>query len=369
MNSFSFIMILNGAVFGSSLILSYLLGFFCIHLSYRFECLDNPSEIKNHQKPIPFLGGVSVFFSFWIVIFFGIWVANVFDQKVDFLAGAQQILSGVIYLTPKILSIFLGGLVILLVGFFDDRFRWSPLQKMLGQILAVAILMSTGLRIDLVINLGAWGYLATFVWALLIINAFNFIDSLDGHCAGIALISSLIFFWVVQIIHQPLGGLLLITFAGALAGFLIHNFKPAKIFLGDNGSLFVGYMMAAFTLLCRYHRPTASFATSFIPVLIFGVPIYDTLSVVVVRLWRGIPPWQGDRNHFAHRLVKIGMSEKVAVLFSYFVAFTIGNVAILSTQVNFFGAIIIGVIFVSVLLVIAFMEFYVTKGLHIERRA
>jgi UDP-GlcNAc:undecaprenyl-phosphate GlcNAc-1-phosphate transferase len=144
-------------------------------------------------------------------------------------------------------------------------------------------------------------------------------------------------------------------------GLLIHNFKPAKIYAGDNGSLFIGYMMAAFTLLGTYRSHSGTYITSFIPILIFGVPIYDTLSVIVVRLARGIPPWRGDRNHFAHRLVKIGMSDKVAVIFSYFIQSTTGLVAVLMTQVTLLGAVLIGFVFVLIIGVVAFLEFYTTE--------
>ena len=366
--SFQGLAVLNTGVFFTALFLSFGLNRFLIPLAMRFKLLDYPIGRKMHSKPVPYLGGVGIFIAFWTVIGAGLFISDHFFKKPGVLLPFKDILEGTVYLKPQIFGIFLGSFVILLTGFFDDRYRWSPLKKFAGQIAATAVLLVMPLRINLVEYWGVWGYVITFLWVLLIINAFNFIDSLDGHCAGIALISSLVFFWIVQIIRQPLDGLLLIAFAGALTGFLRLNFKPAKIFLGDNGSLFIGYIMAAFTLLCQYHESKSSFATSFIPIFIFGVPIYDTLSVVVVRLARGIPPWQGDRNHFAHRLVKIGMSERVAVIFSYFIAFTIGHIAILTTQVNWFGVILIGMVFVSILGVVAFLEFYVTRGIHIERR-
>jgi len=310
---------------------------------------------------MPFLGGVSIFIAFWCVVFGGLLTTHIFKgayQRFDFFSHVPI---GILDLSPKIVGIFIGSLIILGVGLLDDKFRWSPVRKLTGQVLAAGILMGLGLTINLFSDLGVLGYGITFVWILLIINAFNFIDSLDGHCTGIALISSVMFFWMTQIMEQPMVGVFLITFAGALIGFLPHNFKPAKIFLGDNGSLFVGYIMAAFTLLCRYQAPRSSFATLFIPVLIFGVPIYDMLSVIAVRFARGSAPWEGDRNHFAHRLVKIGMSDKIAVIFSYFVAFTIGHIAVLTTQVDYFGAVLIGIIFLSMIGLIAFLEYYAAQ--------
>lgn len=365
MSETAFIIFANIGGFCVSAVLSYFLTFFFINISRQLDLLDYPAELKLHKKPMPFLGGVGVFLSFWVVIFVGIFVAYYFKTQAPRAEFSADILSGVLSVAPKVFGIFLGSIVMLVVGLYDDKFRWSPLRKFAGQIAAVLILMSTGLTINFLAPLGFIGVLITFFWVLLIINAFNFIDSLDGHCAGIALISSVIFFWITQIIDQPLVGFLLIAFAGALMGFFPHNFKPAKIFLGDNGSLFIGYMMAAFTLLCSYQASQSTYVTSLIPVLIFGVPIYDTLSVVTVRIFRGKPPWEGDRNHFAHRLVKIGMSEKVAVIFSYFVALTLGFVAILTTQVDLFGAIIIGFLFFGIIGAVAFLEFYTTERIRI----
>ena len=112
-------------------------------------------------------------------------------------------------------------------------------------------------------------------------------------------------------------------FRGSCFRFSAVNYKPAKIFLGDNGSFFIGYMMAAFTLFCRYDNPEVGYATFFVPLMAFGVPLYDIVSVAVARFLRGILPWKGDRNQFAHRLVKIGMEDKIAAHFSYFMAITL----------------------------------------------
>ena len=365
-----FIALPNLVVFTCTALLCYFLTFVCIQVSYGLDLLDYPSGRKSHKKPMPFLGGLAIFAAFWAVVILGIWIAYIFGSNPPHVPYAHSIhrVVSVIFLTPKIVGIFLGSLVIVVTGLYDDKFKLSPLQKLFGQASAALILMSFGLMINLATVLGPLGYVATFFWILLIMNSFNFIDSLDGHCAGVALISCIIFFWITQIIDQPMVGLFLIAFSGALLGFLPHNFKPAKIFLGDNGSLLIGYMMAAFTLLCKYQTQNATYATLFIPVLIFGVPIYDTVSVVSVRLSRGIAPWEGDRNHFAHRLVKIGMSDKVAVIFSYFIAFTIGHVAILTTQVNAFGALIVGITFISIIGVIAFLEFYAAKSLRISEK-
>ena len=345
--------------------MAYLLSPLFVNIARRYNFFDRPAGIKAHAQPTPFIGGVLVFVSFWSVIFAGIFLAHFLAHRRHDLGASLEMLEGIIFLTPKIFWIFVGSAVMLGVGFLDDQEHWTPMQKLSGQVVAVLILMSQGLSINLADALGIPGYIFTFIWVLLIVNAFNFIDSLDGHCTGIAIISAIMLFWITQIIHQTLTAMFLVAFMGALLGFFPKNFKPAKIFLGDNGSLFIGYMMAAFTLLCRYYTPKATYATAFIPVLIFGVPIYDTVSVIAVRLFRGVPPWTGDRNHFAHRLVKMGMGDRAAVVFSYLIAITIGHIAVLLTQVNWFGAILIGIIFFFMITIIALLEYYAARRLRI----
>ena len=125
--------------------------------------------------------------------------------------------------------------------------------------------------------------------------------------------------------------------------------------------MFLGYLMAALTLICTYRSQNTQYSviTPFIPILLFGVPLYDTLSVIVVRVFRGIPPWKGDRNHFAHRLVRLGMNEQIACAVSYFIVFTLGLVAILSTQVHStLGKLVIVLLFASVIGIIALLEYY-----------
>ena len=368
MSSFRSIQTANMIVFTLAAFLAYFLTPLLIRLARRFDLLDHPEGIKIHSRPIPFLGGIVIFLSFWGVVFAGLSVAHFLSQAIAQTANARAVLSGVLFLSQKLFWIFVGSAVIIAVGLLDDKYHWSPLQKLLGQIAAVLVLMSQGLSINLAETLGLPGYLLTFVWVILIINAFNFIDSLDGHCVGIAIVSAVMLFWMTQIIHQALTALFLLAFIGALIGFFPYNFKTARIFLGDNGSLFLGYMMAAFTLLCRYYTPKATYATAFIPLLLFGVPIYDTVSVILVRLFRGVPPWNGDRNHFAHRLVKMGMSHRVAVIFSYLIAITTGHIAILLTQVNWFGAVLIGIIFFFMIMIIALLEYYAVRRLRISEK-
>ncbi len=353
--------ILYAGAFALPAALSYFLTFPAILASQKFNCLDYPESRKMHLRPMPFLGGAAIFTSFWISVAASFFVVSVFHQEGIYLNILHGFFESIPRASVRIFWVFVGACVIWGLGFLDDKFFWTPFQKISGQVIAALILWRLGITINLAPGFGWLGEIGTFVWILLMINAFNLIDSLDGHCTGVAVISCMTFYWITQIVYQPAVSFFIIIFAGALFGFLPHNYKPAKIFLGDNGSLFIGYMMAAFTLLCRFDNPTVSYATFFVPVMVFGVPLYDTVSVSVVRILRGIPPWKGDRNHFAYRLVKIGMADNIAVIFSYLTSVTLGIVAILMTQVNVFGAYLVALLYFSIIAVIAFLEFYAVQ--------
>lgn len=338
---------------------------FFIGLAYRTNLLDHPFGRKQHKNPTPFFGGVVIFISFWGTVFLAGVMAYLFGGKLIQISEIPYVLRDIVPWTPKILGVFLGSAIVLIVGIWDDRFDLSPTIKFISQAAAAFILLLIGLRVNLVQELGWFGYFVTFVWIILLMNAFNFIDSIDGHCTGVALISTVMFFSLTQIMGQAAVSLVVLTFSGALFGFFKFNVKPAQCFLGDNGSLFIGYMMSVITLLCRYNARPDSVLSPLIPILMFGVPIYDTLSVIAMRLIRGIPPWKGDRNHFAYRLVRLGMGERVAALFSYFTALTLGLLAVLSTQVTtFLGNTLIVMLFVSIISIVAFLEYYAT--LHIQ---
>lgn len=340
-----------------------------VELAFKTDLLDYPEGRKSHKKPMPFLGGVIIFISFWCVIFGGLLLAFMLRGRMDLLHSLPPLFWDVIPWLPEIIGVFAGSLVVLILGIWDDRFNLSPAVKFLGQSIAAVILLAVGLHVNLVQPLGAFGYFVTFFWIILLMNAFNFIDSIDGHCSGVALISACVFFFLTLIIRQAAVSFLVLIFAGALFGFFRFNTKPARCFLGDNGSLFIGYMMSVITLLCHYHAKPYSSVSPFIPILMFGVPIYDTLSVVAVRIFRGIPPWKGDRNHFAHRLVRLGMGEKNAALFSYFIALTLGLVALLTTQMTtFLGNLLVILLFFSIISIIALLEYYVTVRVSIIQK-
>jgi UDP-GlcNAc:undecaprenyl-phosphate/decaprenyl-phosphate GlcNAc-1-phosphate transferase len=343
----------------SAIFLVYFLAPFFIRIAHENKLLDYPQGRKKHRKPTPYLGGVVIYLAFWgtIVIFMPVLlVTNILTHQMTlgFILGNDLWVMGG--------SIFLGSTIMLVTGFLDDVYDLHPLIKLAVQFASAMLLVLSGLEIESIFRWGILAKIITILWIVVILNAFNFIDSMDGHCTGIALISSVTFFVMCQIIFQPLVACFTAIIIGALLGFMKFNARPASIFLGDNGSLFIGYILASITLVCQYQDVSFYGITSLAPLLVFGVPIYDTISVTAVRLSRGAPLWKADRNHFAHRLERLGMSENSSVFFSCFLAMCLGLLAVLTTQIStLLGSFLVMMLFSSIILMVAYLEYYSAK--------
>jgi UDP-GlcNAc:undecaprenyl-phosphate GlcNAc-1-phosphate transferase len=195
-------------------------------------------------------------------------------------------------------------------------------------------------------------------WIVLIVNAFNFLDNMDGLSAGIAAIAGSILFTAAAVSGQIFVGGLAIVFVGALLGFLVFNFPPAKIFMGDAGSMVVGFFVAMLTLRTTYYHEALSgrWYPVLMPLVVMAVPLYDFLSVTILRISQGRSPFVGDTQHFSHRLRKRGLSDTQTVLTLYLATLCTGLGAIFLYQVNLAGAILIFVQTVMVLSIIAVLE-------------
>ena len=202
------------------------------------------------------------------------------------------------------------------------------------------------------------------MWMVLIMNSFNLLDNMDGLACGVALIATFIFFGITSFQHQLFTSSMLVVFAGCLAGFLIFNWYPASIFMGDAGSMWIGFMLATLTLMSTFYsegKPTLF--PVIMPLLILGVPIFDTVSVMIIRLIRKKPLFVGDKNHFSHRLVHLGMTQARAVAFIYLVTFCIGINATLLSTVEKPGAVVILLQAVVIFVIIALLEYTGRKSI------
>lgn len=351
-------------IFCFSLLLSLLLTPWAKRLAIKFKVLDYPGERKLQEKPIPLLGGVAIFLAFLITMVVNILILLIIKASPEFLNLLPNALSSTLMrnlprflkLLPQLIGILLGGAVILLLGLIDDIKGLRPETKILGQVLVILPLITLGVRITLFVPSFFISSLITLLWMLAIINAFNLLDNMDGLTTGVGLIACFIFFIVTSQQQQTFTSIAILAFAGALLGFLRYNFNPAKIFLGDAGSMFIGYMLAVLTITTSYYRE--GFPTHLpvvMPILILAVPIFDTLSVISIRIKRKEPVFGGDKNHFSHRLVTMGFSQRGAVLFIYLISFCLGITATLLTQVNILGGIIIFIQAAFVLSIIALL--------------
>lgn len=293
-------------------------------LAERFDLLDRPSARKVHSIAIPRIGGIAIFLSFCFTFLGGLFCNDV-------LALVRS--------NPEILYLFAGGLLAFLLGFYDDVKQLGPAVKFGVQILAALAAYKGGIKIVHVglpllgsIDLGWASLPVTVFWVLLVINAINLIDGLDGLAAGVSFFVCMVLLAVMLIHHNYLVAVVLACLAGSLLGFLVYNFNPASIFMGDSGSYFLGYMLASLSIFGSM-KSHAAF-TFLISIIALGVPLLDTVWATVRRFLMGQKLFYPDRNHFHHRLLLMGYSHRRAVVVLYGVTIVLGAIALLSVNVS-----------------------------------
>ena len=332
-------------IFIASALASTLLTKLMIVVSHWFGFYDLPEGRKNHDRPIPYLGGVAIYVSFLGIVGIHMWLLHFLNGDFPLVAWIGDHLRYSIALGEKpavlrALGIVLGGTLIFLVGLADDIYTLRARYKLAAQVIAAVIVVAFGVRLELFLPFQIFSWIATIFWIVLIVNAFNFIDNMDGLCAGVALIAALIFFFVVFPLHQTLTAAILLVLAGTLFGFLIFNFYPAKVFMGDAGAMFIGFTVASLTVVGTFYMADHMSPWGlFTPLLILSVPIFDTLGVIYLRWKADRPIHIGDNRHFSHRLVHLGMNRRDAVVFIYLVSFCVGLGATLLRYLGFMGAV------------------------------
>lgn len=331
-----------GVAFFSAFISSLILVRIVRRVSTRRGLVAKPREDRWHKLPTPLLGGVGIFLAFIISL------ASTFllDSKLDW---------------PK-LGLLVGSLIVFCLGLYDDIKKISPPAKLIGQILAAAIVVLLGYttnfftpKIDNPIIAQIPNLLLTFLWIVGITNAINLLDNMDGLAAGISLITAgflIYFFW------QSMDWSLLViasALAGSVLGFLFYNFPPATIFMGDSGSLFIGFTLA---VLAIARQPQASnvFAITGVPTLLFLLPILDTSLVALTRILRGQSPVIGGQDHTSHRLIAFGLSERQTLLVLYTVAIASGVAAIAIETIDYWlSLILVPTVVITLALLVAYL--------------
>lgn len=311
-------------------------------LAIRVGMVDLPGPRKVHLKPIPLLGGLAIYAAVMLAILFA------FDGP----ARSQSI------------GIVTGATLVAVVGFLDDR-GWlhHQLKLFLAMPLAAVILVATGIHTQVFSSFvdGPTGYWLdaafTILWVVGITASFSILDHMDGLCAGVAAMASVFFALIAYLSGQTWVTTLAAAVLGASAGFLRWNFKPAKIFMGDGGAMFLGFLMATLALKLRveYASPLANILA---PLLILSATIFDTTLVTISRSRRGLLPFATPgKDHSAHRLANLGFGQRGAVLAMYLVGATCGGAAVLITYLSTTGAaIVFGSIVISMLVAVAWLE-------------
>lgn len=303
-------------------------------LAIKAGAMDTPNERKVHREPIPRMGGLA--------IYFGVVAAVFISMKIN----------------HEILGIFVGGSIMLAVGIIDDIKQLSAKIKLAGQILAAMALIAFGVRIEWLTNpFGSMIYLdylsipVTILWIVAVTNTVNLIDGLDGLAAGVSSIASITILFVALQQNLWMVALLTAAIAGSALGFLFHNFNPAKIFMGDTGSLFLGYMLAAVSIMGAV-KGAATIAL-FVPIVALGLPIMDTAFAIIRRYHHGVPIFRPDKGHLHHRLLAMGLSQKQVVLSMYVISGLLGLSAIILSEVSQLYAFVIFIAIATVSVVAA----------------
>jgi UDP-GlcNAc:undecaprenyl-phosphate GlcNAc-1-phosphate transferase len=293
-------------------------------LALRWQVLDHPGDRKTQAGPVPLLGGVAIVATFYLVVVAHMLIMLPLERfGLDDLEHALAAALGE-GSKGKLAGILVGGLIVFFLGLLDDLRNLNPWVKLGGQIFAASILVLADVRIELFVFSNPWAScLATIFWVVLLTNAMNFLDNMDGLCGGVSIIAAFSFFLCV-VPFEPLVRFLLLVFAGAATGFLYHNLSPARIYMGDAGAQFCGYFLATIAVLGTFHVEGTPRIAVAAPVLALAVPLFDMASVLLIRWRAGAPLMRGDRRHFSHRLVALGMSPRQAVEFILLVAAVIG---------------------------------------------
>ncbi|HWI55195.1 MAG TPA: MraY family glycosyltransferase [Desulfobacteria bacterium] len=289
---------------------------FVSRFAFYVGAVDRPDARKVHSRLMPRLGGLGIYLAFTLTVLL------------------------MEPMSKDIVGLLLGGTLIMVIGFIDDIRNMSPRTKLLGQIVAASVLVVFGIKLKFITNpFGALLYLQyfgidfgiplTILWVVGVTNAVNLVDGLDGLAGGLASIAAMTIGVIAWHEGQTLAVVPAVVLCASITGFLKYNFHPAKIFMGDSGSLFLGYMLAGLSLMGL--TKGASVITIFVPVLIFGIPIFDTLFAILRRYINNKPIFQADKEHLHHRLLALGLSHRQTVLVIYAVSCFLGVSAVFLT--------------------------------------
>ncbi|HEY5627137.1 MAG TPA: MraY family glycosyltransferase [Nitrospira sp.] len=275
----------------------------------KYGIVDAPDgRLKHQREPVPYFGGLAIYIAFLMSLAF------TFEFRHD------------------VLGIILGGTIVVMLGLIDDFGVLTPWTKLIGQLLAVFVLIKSGIRIEIA-AFPEWLDLAlTILWMVGLINAFNLLDIMDGLSAGVGAVSASGLLVVALLQGDQTSAFMLAALIGSLVGFLKFNWQPARIYMGDTGAMFIGLLLGAMAMIGKY--PSDHPLSLLTPVFILGVPIFDTLFVMYIRYQRGLPIFWGSPDHIAIRLRHWGMTVRQIAVLSYVTTGIVGVIGLMMLTVS-----------------------------------
>lgn len=328
----------------------------------RTNFVAKPRQDRFHKSVTALGGGIAIFWTIAIILVSGFLIVKfgIAAGRMDWLGENITVhAAGFMSQAGKLMIVLGCALMLHIVGLWDDRKNLGPMFKLFVQFTVAAVAVFAGdIRVEFFIdNVLITGLLSVF-WIVLIINAFNFMDNMDGLSAGIAAIASAVLFWAAAVSGQMFIGALALIFIGSLCGFLAFNFPPAKIFMGDCGSLVIGFFTAVITLRTTYYNSEvgSGLYAVFMPLIVMAVPLYDFTSVTLLRISQGKSPFVGDTQHFSHRLKRRGLTDTQVALTLYLATVCTGIGAIILQQADTVGAVLVIAQTIMVIAIIAILE-------------
>ena len=353
-------------------VLTFAISFFMIplliRLAKKFDIIDYPNHRKIHTTPTPLLGGVAIAGAFTIALAIHVslvvFLKDFITSNTLFSSRLQFYANNTTCITNQVFAVLIGGLIIAIVGIVDDIKGLSIWIRLLTETAVAFVMAWMGFKLDIFLpEITTWT-ITTF-WVIGITNAFNLLDGADGLASGVGIISSLILAGIMFFGNQPLIGLLLLTLAAAIGGFLRYNLPPARVFMGSAGSMFIGYILSITTILATFTINNA--CTNYVialPIVILSIPLYDTLSVIFLRSIKKASLTKGDLNHLVHRLMRAGFSQRKAMVIIYMMSFIIGILGVFLIWTTEVQSILLLGFIVILFIGIFFFEYFLTKQNH-----
>ena len=340
------------ACLAPSFIISFLATAAMRKLAPRWGLIDQPAQRKVHITPTPLGGGVGI----WLGVVIPIAVAQlsvfiILKSGMSLTWIPQELvphLEGVLYRSGQLWLVLAGGTVLSVMGLLDDKLNISWKPRLIIQLLVAVGLVFAGVRGTLFLQMPWIGMLLSVVWIIVLVNSLNFLDNMDGLTSGIGLIAAVLFALIMlRFTGEPrwlVAGVLLVL-AGSISGFLCHNWPPAKIFMGDSGSYFIGLLLSTMTILGTFYPGETAVGESvssrhviLAPLCILAIPLYDFCTVMIIRLKEGRSPFHADKSHFSHRLVELGLSKRDTVLTIHLATLTTGVGGLILYEVSSWNA-------------------------------